>query len=210
MTQLSPTLPAAWACADPESGLRALTWALGTCPGCRDVVGTTPTALHSGDVAAAALEAGTAWGAPLNGRSYYLTLTATNNAGVTVVFGAPAVHVDTSPPVVTGLLVDGRTTPASPHVFVSAYGGVRVAWRAADAESGVAQQRLCARVGVPVSGGGSDSDAPSETVGSSASGSAFEVDGSGAGVAPAAPQEVCVDVEPLASSHTFPAFATAG
>jgi hypothetical protein len=163
-------------CCASLAGIRSITWSLGTCPGCRNVFDRKTSVLPSATVAQAVAESGLVWSGPTNGRAYYLTLAVTNNAGVTVVFGAPRVAVDTTPPVIADLRMETHSTQLSPLPFLSGFETVSVKWSSVDAESGVATQQLCSRLFVSTD------------------------------LAPNAGEVVCYDVPRLDGTFTLPSF----
>ena len=116
-TDPNSTMDVQWACLDRQSGLRAVTWAVGSAAGASDVVAVTAVNSSLADVGASTLaeqlqlgsESGTSvsW---LSGRVYFVTLGVTNNAGLSAWYTGPGVLVDFSPPVVGAVRIVNAVT----------------------------------------------------------------------------------------------------
>jgi hypothetical protein len=89
---------------DPQSGIRLYDWAIGTTPGGQEVQIYRTTDIFSGDVTMTAVRGGL----PLtHGTTYYVTVRATNGAGLQTGIVSDGVTLDATPP--TGSVVfDGN------------------------------------------------------------------------------------------------------
>ena len=131
LTDVHSVMDVQWSCEDTQSGLRAVTWAVGSAAGAGDVVPATAAQLRGSDVdlsdrpsSAASTESdlGTSTLAEqlelasmppvswLSGRVYFVTLGVTNNAGLSVWYTGPGVLVDFTPPVVKDVQVTNAVT----------------------------------------------------------------------------------------------------
>ena len=86
----STSISANWSgFSDPESGIAGYRWAVGTSPGATDVLPFTTVGTTPGAIATVAL---------VDGTTYYVTVEATNGAGLVVTASSNGVLVDTTPP----------------------------------------------------------------------------------------------------------------
>lgn len=114
---------------DLESDVVHLRWCAGTSPGSCDLVGRTLLSPTSTSVSKVLTE-------PIkNGQRYFVTVNATNSAGMTTSLTADGVTVDDTPPL-SGTVVDG---PVSDIDYLNGEGDVTARWFGfEDLESGIA------------------------------------------------------------------------
>jgi hypothetical protein len=144
LTDLSQPLEAQWECTDPESNLQSLVWSLGTSPSARDVFSQVPATSPNSTLAAEVAAVDPKWAGPVDGTWYYLTLSASNLAGLSTSFHSAPIVVDTTPPVVASVLVPSAATVlSSVSLYVSAYAPLLLAWTAGDDQSGLVAQEVC-------------------------------------------------------------------
>lgn len=146
-TNLALPLQLMWDCSDPESGLRLpIIWSLGTTPSGRDVVSLALSRTGQSSLAdelEAALPVDRV--VPVDGMTYYLSLSVTNDAGLSITYDATPIIVDSTPPVVASVLVPSATSVlSSNYLFHSAYEPFLVTWTVGDDQSGVFALDLCA------------------------------------------------------------------
>ncbi len=139
ITSRTGTLAATWTCADSVSGLRAplRVW-VGTSYGASDVVGPFSSAATAGTLASVL----TVPPVLLVGFRYYITLEATNGAGITTWFTSAPVFVDYTEPNV-GAVAIASAVPGDSVLYVDAAAPCRVSWLASDPESGLASVEVC-------------------------------------------------------------------
>ena len=128
--QSSRTLIAAhWgAFEDPESDLISLSWCSGIAPGNCDLVKGTQLDLSSTLVLMALTTPIT------NGQRYYVTVNATNGAGVTTSLISSGVTVDNTPPI-SGTVIDGLVLDVD---YISGDDDISASWfDFSDQESGI-------------------------------------------------------------------------
>ncbi len=115
-------------CSDLESGIALYEYAVGTSSGAVDVVGWTGAG-SNGDITITALSL-------KSGLKYYVSGRATNGAGLVGPPGTSgAITVDTTPPLVTTVQVDGAYTSVSTSLHAK--------WSATDPISGIADYKYC-------------------------------------------------------------------
>ncbi|MHB9035465.1 MAG: outer membrane protein assembly factor BamB family protein [Armatimonadota bacterium] len=108
---LPTSLHASWSCADPESGISRYEYAIGTSPGAQDLLpytdAGTATEITRSDL-------------PLvNGADYYISVRATNGAGMVGAVGASdGIRVDFTPPTTPLVIDDGDWTGLANQLHV--------------------------------------------------------------------------------------------
>lgn len=129
-------LHATWSAEDPQSGIAAYSYSIGTTPGGTNIVGWTDVGLATSV---------TRTGLTLNnGVTYYLNVRATNTAGGTSLVGsADGIVIDVTPPEVPAVTDDG--------LFFSDPHSIHAKWTSKDNESGIARYEYC--VGTTAGGG---------------------------------------------------------
>jgi N-acetylneuraminic acid mutarotase len=113
---------------DPESGIAGYSWAIGTTPGGLDILGWTAVGLSTSQ---------TRTGLTLSqGQNYYVSVQATNHAGLSTIATSNGVKVDTTPPI-GGPVNDGSTSGQDLSTQTSTT-AISANWTAfSDPESGI-------------------------------------------------------------------------
>jgi sugar lactone lactonase YvrE len=127
------TLSANWAnvFADTESGITGYQWKVGTTPGGAELFDFTTTGISGTSASASDLML-------TQGQTYYVTIQATNGAGLSSTATSDGVKVDTTAPVVSGVPTDGATA-GTDIAFQASTTTLSANWANvfADAESGI-------------------------------------------------------------------------
>ena len=125
-TSSTTTLHASWSSADDESGVASYQYSIGTTPGSANTVNWTSIG--------AATEVSRTGLSLISGTTYYISVKATNGAGlVSSVGSSDGITVDTTPPVTPVVTDDG--------VYTTTATSLHATWSASDPQSGVVEYK---------------------------------------------------------------------